>query len=154
MIEQLPPTSIIILIPRNVNKRILSGLSTVSGSQQPRYNGNLHWPHVHCCGFLIIFNTIACFSRRTVNNKHRMTNQDEHRLFLDVSSTQSYEANATLNCVVRDPFGQIIFTDIKHADRSIREIRFWPEVTGTYNVHIFYGGKQLPDCPYVIEIKN
>ena len=57
-----------------------------------------------------------------------------------------------VSCVVIDPYNKTIQAEIVKMNAGERQIVFWPRVTGNYAVYVYYGGKQLPDSPYMVNV--
>lgn len=80
-----------------------------------------------------------------------MVDQVEPLIHIDLSALDEH-SNSALSCIVKDPYGKTIQTKIVHYDIAEKRIVFYPELTGVYEVYVFFGGKQLEDSPYIITV--
>lgn len=74
-------------------------------------------------------------------------------LYLDLRDLlDNSNATGDLTCVVRDPNGQNIDAAIEMTAARKRDIKFFPKLTGKYNVYLYYDKELIPGSPYVIEV--
>lgn len=77
----------------------------------------------------------------------------EPNLYLDLRELlDNPSSTGELTCVVRDPNGQNIEAAIETSDARRRDIKFFPKLTGKYNVYIYYDQELIPGSPYIIEV--
>lgn len=74
----------------------------------------------------------------------------EPQMCIDLSKLDYQDGG--ISCVVIDPYQKTMAAEVVKTNSSERQIVFLPKVTGNYAVYVYYGGKQLPDSPFWVNV--